>query len=86
MTGEKCHEVRTFLELAEIELYLARQRVWWPRHAIERARSAIDGTKAAEQAIASEWSPKDCTEAGAGKAKRVATPGAKVADSQRTLA
>jgi hypothetical protein len=73
VTGEKCHGVLTLLELAEIELYLARQRVWWARHALARnARSAIDGTKAAEQAIASEWSPKDCTEASAGKAKRVA--------------
>ena len=36
------------------------------------ARSTIDGYKAAEQAIASGWSPKDCTAAAVGKAKRVA--------------
>jgi hypothetical protein len=73
VTGEKCHGVLTLLELAEIELYLVRQWVWWARHALERdARSAIDGYKAAEQAIASGWSPKNCTEAAVGKAKRVA--------------
>jgi len=73
VTGEKCHGVLALLELAEIELYLARQRVWWAWHALERdARSAIDGYKAAEQAIASGWRPMDCTEAAAGKAKRVA--------------
>ncbi|MBO0740660.1 MAG: hypothetical protein J2P51_04460 [Hyphomicrobiaceae bacterium] len=73
VTGEKCHGVLTLLELAEIELYLVRQWVWWARHAVERdARSAIDGYKAAEQAIASGWSPRDCTEAAVGKAKRVA--------------
>jgi len=38
------------------------------------ARSAINSYRAAEQAIASGWSPKDCTEAAVGKAKGVATP------------
>jgi hypothetical protein len=75
VTGEKCHGVLTLLELAEIELYLVRQWVWWAKHAPEPdARSAINGYKAAEQAIASGWSPKDCTEAAVGKAKRVAAP------------
>jgi hypothetical protein len=73
VTGEKCRGVLTLLELAEIELYLVKEWVWWARHALERdARSAIDAYKAAEQAIASGWSPKDCTEAAVGKAKRVA--------------
>ena len=75
MTGKKCHGVLTLLELAEIELYLVGQWVWWAKHALERdARSAIDSYKAAEQAIASRWRPKDCTEAAAGKAKRVVAP------------
>ena len=73
--GEKCHGVLTLLELAEIELYLVRQWVGWAKHALKRdARSAIDSYKAPERAIAGGWSPKDCTEAAAGKAKRVATP------------
>ena len=73
VTGEKCRGVLTVLELAEIEVYVARQRVWWANHAVERdARTAIEGYKAAEQAIAGRWSPQDCTQAAVGKAKRVA--------------
>jgi hypothetical protein len=73
VTGEKCRGVLTVLELAEIEVYVARQWVWWAKHASARdARTAIEAYKAAEQAIAGGWSPKDCTEAAVGKAKRVA--------------
>jgi hypothetical protein len=73
VTGEQCQGVLTLLELTEIELYLVRQRVWWAKYAAERdARVAIDGTKSAEQALARGWSSQDCTEAAAGKAKRVA--------------
>jgi len=73
VTGEKCLGVLSLLELAEIELYLARQWIWWAKNALERdARSAIDGYKATEQAIARGWSPQDCTAAAVGKAKKVA--------------
>jgi hypothetical protein len=73
VTGEKCQGVLTVLELAELELYVAKAWVWWARNAIEAdARSAIEGYKSAENAIASGWSPKDCTAAAAGKAKKVA--------------
>ena len=73
VTGEKCRGVLTVLELAEIELYVVRHWVWWARHSVERdARTAIEGYKAAERAIAGGWSPKDCTEAAVGRAKRVA--------------
>src|SRR5215468_2633786 len=68
VTGERCHGVLTLLELAQIELYLVRQWVWWAGHALERdARLAIDGYKAAERAIASSWSPEDCTESAVGR-------------------
>jgi len=36
VTGEKCHGVLTLLEVAQIELYLVRQWVWWAGHALER--------------------------------------------------
>jgi hypothetical protein len=73
ITGEKCQGVLTVLELAEVELYIAKEWVWWARNAIEEdARSAIEGYKSAENAIANGWTPKDCTEAAVGKARKVA--------------
>jgi hypothetical protein len=73
VTGEKCRGVLTILELAELELYVAKEWVWWAKNAIEAdARSAIEGYKSAENAIASGWTPKDCTEAAVGKARRIA--------------
>jgi hypothetical protein len=72
-TGEKCRGVLTVLELAQLELYVAREWVWWARNAIEvGARSAIEGYQSAESAIASGWSQKDCTAAAIGKAREVA--------------
>jgi hypothetical protein len=74
VTGEKCRGVLTVLELAELQLYVARHWVWWARNAIEAdARSAIEGYKSAENAIANGWSQRDCTTAAAGKAKKVAS-------------
>jgi hypothetical protein len=41
VTGEKCRGVLTSLELAQLELYVAKQWVWWAKNAIEAdARSA----------------------------------------------
>ncbi len=73
VTGEKCRGVLTVLELAQLELYVAKQWVWWAKNAIEAdARSAIEGYKSAESAIANGWSQKDCTAAAVGKARKVA--------------
>ncbi len=74
VTGEKCQGALTVLELAELELYVARAWVWWAKNAIEAdARSTIEIYKSAEKTIASGWKPKDCTEAAVGKAKKVAS-------------
>jgi hypothetical protein len=74
VTGEKCRGVLTVLELAELELYVAKTWVWWAKNAIEAdARSAITRFKEAETAIASGWTPKDCTAAAVGKAKKIAS-------------
>jgi hypothetical protein len=64
--------VLSLLELAEIELSLARQWIWWAKNAREPdARSAINGDKAAEEAIVrGRSSPQDCTAAAVGKAKK----------------
>jgi len=79
VTGEQCRGVLTRLELAEIELYLVRQWVWWARHALERdAHSAIDGYKAAEQAIASGMEPKGLNRGRHGQGEEGCHPGAKV--------
>ena len=73
VTGEKCRGVLTTLELAELELYVAKAWVWWAKNAVEAdARSAIEGYKSAERAIANGWNPNDCTAAAIGKAKKVA--------------
>jgi hypothetical protein len=65
--------VLTVLELAQLELYVAKEWVWWAKNAIEAdARSAIEGYKSAENAIANGWSQQDCTAAAVGKAKKVA--------------
>jgi hypothetical protein len=73
VTGEKCRGVLTILQLAELELYVAREWVWWAKNAIEAdARSAIEGYKSAASAIANGWSPKDCTAAAVGKARQIA--------------
>ena len=73
MTGEKCQGALTLLERTELELYVARHWVWWAKNAVEAdARSAIEGYKSAESAIAKGWSPRDCTEAAVGKARKTA--------------
>ena len=73
VTGEKCRGVLTVLELAELELYVAKHWVWWAKNALEvDARSAIERYKSAEQSIANGWGPNDCTAAAIGKAKKVA--------------
>ena len=74
VTGEKCQGVLTLLELAELELYVAKTWVWWAKNAIEAdARSTIETFKSAERAIAGGWKSKDCTEAAIAKAKMVAS-------------
>jgi hypothetical protein len=73
VTGEKCRGVLTVLELAELEVFVAKEWVWWAKNAIETdARSAIEGLKSAESAIANGWSPNDCTAAAVAKAKKIA--------------
>jgi hypothetical protein len=73
VTGEKCRGVLTVLELAQVELYIAKEWVWWAKNAIEAdARSAIEGYKSAENAIANGWSSRDCTAAAIGKARKIA--------------
>ncbi len=73
VTAEKCSGVLTVLELAQIELYIAKEWVWWAKNAIEAdACSAIEGYKAAESAIANGWSPRNCTAAAIGKARKIA--------------
>ena len=82
VTGEKCQGALTVLELAEVELYVAREWVWWAKHASEAdARSTIELYKSAEKSIANGWSQRDCTEAAIGKAKKVAALVSKAADS-----
>jgi len=86
VTGEKCHGVLTLLELAEIELYLARQRVWWAARA--RAGRALghrrhQGRRAGDR---QRMEPKGLYRGWRGQGEEGGHPGAKVADSQRTLA
>jgi hypothetical protein len=58
---------------------VAKQWVWWAKNAIEAdARSAIEGYKSAESAIANGWSQKDCTAAAVGKARKIAALVSKV--------
>jgi hypothetical protein len=73
VTGEKCRGTLTALELAELELFVARTWVWWGRNATDAdARSTIETYKSAESAIAGGWRAKDCTAAAIEKAKKVA--------------
>jgi hypothetical protein len=73
ITGEKCRGALTALELAELELHLARS---WVREARmlndADARRTIELYKSAESTIAGGWSHKDCTLEAVEKARQVA--------------
>jgi hypothetical protein len=74
VTGEKCLGALTALELAELELYVAKYWVWFAKNATDAdARLNMQVLKSAENKIASGFrSAKDCTAEAVERAKDVA--------------
>jgi hypothetical protein len=74
VTGEKCRGTLTALELAELELYLAKSRVQFAKSATDGdALLTMERYKSLESDISSGFrGPKDCNAQATGNAKDIA--------------
>jgi hypothetical protein len=64
LTGEKCVGSMAALDLAELDLYVARAWVWWAKHASDAdARLTMDLYKTSAGRKERDWRARDCTAA-----------------------
>jgi hypothetical protein len=72
LTGEKCAGSLAALDLAELDLYIARAWVWWAKHASDAdARLTMDLYKASAVRQERDWRAQDCTAAAISAARDV---------------
>lgn len=72
LTGEKCSGAMAAVDLAELDLFMARAWVWWARNATDGdARRTMELYKASGRRMEAEWTDGQCSPTAIDEAKSI---------------